>query len=158
MSTATKSKTTMYAIIAIVIIIVVAGALVALYYKPASPVSGNNINIYAGEVSSSAYGFGNSANSITSNPGPKISLTAGQTVTITLHNTGTMPHNFAIVDAKSSTASVLWGAQIRSASNPVNPGSTGSVTFTVGSAGSYYYICQVDAHVALGMWGTVEVS
>ena len=103
------------------------------------------------------YGFGNSASSITS-PGPEIDLTAGTTYTITLHNSGTMPHNFAIVDSKSSTANVLWSAQVKSNSNPVNPGSTGSVTFTAGSAGNYYYICQVDGHVALGMWGQVKVT
>jgi hypothetical protein len=69
-----------------------------------------------------------------------------------------MPHNFAIVNAKSSTATVLWSAQVGSLSNPVNQGSSGSVTFTVGSAGNYYYICQVDGHVALGMWGNVVVQ
>jgi uncharacterized cupredoxin-like copper-binding protein len=155
------SKTTMYIAIAIVVIfVIVAGVLVYVYYKPGSPTpSGSNIDIYAGEVNLSTplYGFGNSASSITS-PGPEIDLTAGTTYTITLHNSGTMPHNFAIVDSKSSTANVLWSAQVKSNSNPVNPGSTGSVTFTAGSAGNYYYICQVDGHVALGMWGQVKVT
>ena len=91
-------------------------------------------------------------------PGPALTFTSGEQVTVTLHNAGTMPHNFAIVNAKSSTATVLWSAQINSASNGVAPGSSSSVTFTVGDAGSYYYICQVDGHVALGMWGNVTVN
>ena len=79
-------------------------------------------------------------------------------MTVNFHNAGTMSHDWALVDSKSSTANVQWSAQIGSASNPISPGGTGSVTFTVGSAGTYYYICQVDAHVALGMWGTVTVN
>jgi uncharacterized cupredoxin-like copper-binding protein len=113
--------------------------------------------IYSGEVSTSTYGFGNSASSISS-PGPTLTFTAGESVTMTLQNAGTMQHDWAIVSTKSSTGTVLWGAQIGSASNPVAAGGSGSVTFTVGSAGDYYYVCQVDGHVALGMWGNVHVN
>ncbi len=115
------------------------------------------VDIYAGEKSTSVYGFGNSASSISS-PGPTLTFTSGEVVTVTLHNAGTMSHNFAIVDTKSSTGNVLWSAQVASASNGVAAGSSGSVTFTVGSAGDYYYVCQVDGHVALGMWGNVKVN
>jgi plastocyanin len=128
------------------------------FTSPTSSTSTSNIDIYAGEVSTSTYGFGNSASTIES-PGPTLTFTAGETVTVTLHNASpSMVHNWAIVDTKSATGTVLWNAQIASASNPVSPGSSSSVTFTVGSAGSYYYICQVDAHVTLGMWGTVTVN
>ncbi len=170
-----KSNTSWYvaaAIIVIVIIVVGVVAYEATLAPPTSPTptpSGSsspspsssggttNIDIYAGEVSTSTYGFGNSASSINS-PGPTLTFTAGEKVTVTFHNAGTMAHNWAIVDAKSSTANVLWSAQVGSAANPISAGGTATVTFTVGSAGSYFYICQVDAHVALGMWGTVTVS
>ncbi len=115
------------------------------------------VDIYAGEKSSSVYGFGNSASSISS-PGPTLTFTQGEVVTLTLHNAGTMAHDFAIVDTKSSTGTVLWNAQVASASNPVAAGSQASVTFTVGNTGDYYYVCQVDGHVALGMWGNVTVN
>ena len=69
------------------------------------------VDIYAGEKSTSTYGFGNSAISISS-PGPTLTFTSGDTVTVTLHNAGTMAHNFAIVDTKSSTGTVLWNAQV----------------------------------------------
>ena len=154
------NKTSWYIIIAIVIIVVVvAGVLAYEYIKPSSttPGGGTHIDIYA--TDSPSYGFGNSTSSITS-PGPTITLTAGQTYTVTLHNVGTMPHNWAIVSQKTNgnTNLAFSGAQIGSASNPVAPGSSASATFTAGSAGSYYYICQVDSHVDLGMWGTVTVN
>ena len=115
------------------------------------------VTLYAGEKTTSSYGFGNSATTIGS-PGPTLTFTSGEIVTVTLHNAGKMLHNFAIVDIKSSTGTVLWSAQVGSASNAVAAGSSDSVTFTVGSAGNYYYICQVDGHVALGMWGNVKVN
>jgi|GEM_PF-1739772 len=115
------------------------------------------ITLYAGEISTNQYGFGSSSNSITS-PGPTLTLHSGDTVKVTLQNAGTMTHNWALVDSKSSTANVLWNAQIASSSNPVIPGQSASVTFTVGNTGNYYYICQVDGHVALGMWGNVIVE
>ena len=115
------------------------------------------ITLYAKEITSSQYGFGDAASSVSS-PGPTLTLTSGDSVTVTLHNAGTMSHNFAIVNAKSSTASVLWSAQVDSPSNGVPADQSASVTFTVGDAGNYYYICQVDGHVALGMWGNVVVQ
>jgi len=124
---------------------------------PSPSSSATIIDVYAGEPSASTYGFGLTANSITS-PGPTLTFTAGQTVKVNFHNVGTMAHNWAIVDAKSSTANVLWSAHVGSGSNPISQGSSSSVTFTVGGAGSYYYICQVDAHVTLGMWGAVVVN
>ena len=113
--------------------------------------------LYAGEINTSQYGFGDSATTIKS-PGPTLTFTAGETVTVNLYNSGTMAHNFAIVSSKSDTTAVLWNAQIGSSSNPVSPGSNESVTFTVGNAGTYAYVCQVDGHAALGMYGSVVVS
>ncbi len=155
------SRTTSYIIaIVVIIVIVVAGVLVYEFTRPGGTGGtggGTHIDIYA---SDSPYGFGNSAGSITSNPGPTLTFTSGQTYTVTLHNVGTVSHNWAITKDKAdgSTDLAFSGAQIASPTNPVAPGSTQSVTFTAGTAGSYYYICQVDAHVSLGMWGTVTVT
>lgn len=153
------NKTTM-AIIAVVVVIIVVVVGVAAYEltRPGGTTGGGtHIDIYASD--SPSYGFGMSAGGITS-PGPNLALTSGQTYTITLHNVGTVPHNFAITKDKvdGSTNLAFSGAQIASASNPVSPGSSASVTFTAGTAGSYYYICQIDSHVSLGMWGTATVS
>lgn len=150
-----------YAIIAIVVIaVIVAGTLIFVFMQPSSTgsnnLTGNNIDIYGSE-----YGYGSSASNIQSGPNsPTITLQHGQTVTVTFHNMGTMAHNWAITNDKTdgSTNLPFSGAQIGSSSNPVAAGSSKSVTFTVGNAGNYYYICQVDGHVSLGMWGNVVVQ
>jgi plastocyanin len=146
------------AVIVVVIIVVVAGVLAFMFTNTgdnsSGNLSGNNINIYCGE-----YGFGSTSSNIKS-PGPTVTLDAGQSVTVTLHNVGSMPHNWAIVTAKTdgNTNLAFNGAQIASGTNPLSGGQSASTTFTVGQAGTYYYICQVDGHVSLGMWGTVTVK
>ena len=103
-----------------------------------------------GEINTSQYSFGNSSAKITS-PGPTLTFHSGDTFKVTLQNAGTMAHNWALVDTKSSTGTVLWSAQIASSANGVPVGQSESVTFTVGNSGNYYYICHVDGHVALKM-------
>jgi plastocyanin len=116
-----------------------------------------NLTIFAGEINATTYGFGNSSSTLTS-PGTDLILNVGQAYNMTLVNAGTHRHNWAIVDAKSSTANVLFNAQIANATNGVAIGTSQSVTFTPTQAGNFYYICQVDAHATLGMWGNVTVN
>ncbi|HEX9845145.1 MAG TPA: plastocyanin/azurin family copper-binding protein, partial [Candidatus Nitrosotenuis sp.] len=47
---------------------------------------------------------------------------------------------------------------IKSANNPMKPGESGEVTFTAGAPGTYYYICTVPGHSALGMKGSFIVE
>jgi plastocyanin len=147
-----------YAIIAVVVIVIVVVGGFFLYQQMQAGSNtgggGTTIDVYAAE-----YGFGSSASSIGS-PGPTLTFTAGQTVTINFHNVGTGVHNWAITKDKvdGSTNYAFNGAQIGTASNPIAAGSSQSVTFTVGQQGNYYYICQVDGHVSLGMWGNVVVN
>jgi uncharacterized cupredoxin-like copper-binding protein len=149
-----KSKTGLYAIIAVIVIVVVVVAVViALMSQPGG---GTPLTLYAGEVSSSSYGFGDSANSIISNPGPTITLKQGTTYTMTVHNVGSMPHAWEISTQKTG-GSVLFGAQI-AASSTIAPGAAKSVTFTPNQSGNFYYVCPVPGHVALGMWGNVVVT
>ncbi len=116
-----------------------------------SPVS---VTIYAGSTSGGGLGFGNSASSITS-PGPTLTFKVGDRVTLTLSNTSpSLSHNWAMVDAQSASANVVFGAQV----STVSGGGTGSVTFTPTQAGNYYYICQVFGHFAAGMWGNIVVN
>jgi plastocyanin len=82
----------------------------------------------------------------------------GDVVNVTLVNAGKMPHNWAIVSANQSDASVLFGARIASNSSPLEANQSASVIFTVSQAGDFYYICQVDAHLQLGMWGSVVIT
>jgi uncharacterized cupredoxin-like copper-binding protein len=151
-----NSKTGLYIGIAIVvIIIIVVGVVIALYMKP-SPSNSTQLTLYAGEVNSAQYGFGNSASAITS-PGPTLNLKVGQSYTVTVTNAGTMPHAWEITSLKETGSNVLFGAQIQPISY-LAPGASGSVTFTPNQAGNFYYICPVPGHVALGMWGNVVVT
>ena len=150
-----KSKTSLYVIVAvIVIVIIVVGAVILFMGQPAA--NGTPMTLYAGEVSSAAYGFGNSASTIQSNPGPTLTLKMGTAYTMTVMNVGTMPHAWEITSQKSSS-SALFGAQIDTTSY-IQPGSSGKVTFTPNQAGNFYYVCPVNGHVALGMWGNVVVN
>lgn len=149
-----KNRTGLYVGIAIVVIvIVVVGVVIALMNQPAA--NGTPLKLYAGEVSSSSYAFGDSS-SITSSTSPTLTLKEGQTYTMTVINSGAMPHAWEITRQKQ-TGSVLFGAQIASAGF-LAPGASGSVTFTPNEVGTFYYICPVGNHIALGMWGTVVVT
>ena len=152
-----KSRTGLYVTIAIiVIVIVVVGVAVALMYKPGTSGSGTPLTLYAGEVSSAQYGFGNSASTITSNPGPTLNLKVGTTYTMTVHNVGAMPHAWEITSDKA-VGSALFGAEI-DVTSYIQPGGSGSVTFTPDQAGNFYYICPVPGHIDFGMWGNVVVT
>ena len=123
--------------------------------SPSGSSGATTMTIYAGEVSSSQYGFGNSASSITS-PGPDITLKVGTTYTMTLNNAGQLPHGWEIVATKA-TGTPMFGAGI-GVSNYISPGATGTITFTPNQAGNFFYVCTVPGHVALGMWGNVIVN
>jgi len=117
------------------------------------------ITVYAGELSSSVYGFGNTSSTVTS-PRPTFTVKVGTTVTVNFTNAGTMPHNWALVTQKTSgnTNLAFSKAQIASLGDPVPASGIATTTFVASRAGTYYYICQVDGHVALGMWGTFTVT
>lgn len=116
-----------------------------------------NISLYEGEISSSLYGFGYSPNSLVS-PGPTLTLKVGDVVNLTVTDVGQFSHNWAIVSMNQTSAPVQFNAQIRSASNPLQHGESGSVVFTVTKAGDFYYICQVPGHADVGMYGKVVVN
>ena len=121
---------------------------------PTPAVSQVSVTIYAGSRSGGGLGFGNSSTTIQS-PGPTLTFEVGDNVTLTLINAApSTSHNWAMVDAQSATANVVFGAQV----NMISGGGTGSVTFTPTQSGNYYYICQVPGHFAAGMWGNVIVT
>lgn len=67
--------------------------------------------------------------------------TPGQTVTLTLDNTGMHEHNFTITAQKVDT--------------DVESGTTASVTVTFPASGTLRFFCEY--HEALGMTGSLEV-
>jgi len=113
--------------------------------------------LYAGEISASKYGFGLSADNLTS-PGPTLRFKTSDVVNVTIINAGKMPHAFAVVNAPRTGATVLFNAEIASPSNPLQPGEKGNVIFTPNSPNDqYYYICPVPGHAESGMYGSVIV-
>jgi plastocyanin len=144
--------------VALGILIILAGAVLAGVGAPVTlPKPNVSITLYAGEVSPTLFGFGNSATSITS-PGPTLNFTVGDVVNMTVFNAGTMPHNWALVASNDTSGKVLFGAQIDSGQVPIPVNESASVVFKVTKTGNYYYICQVAGHVQLGMWGNVVMN
>ncbi len=117
------------------------------------------INLNLGEVElSGPYGFALEDGKINS-PGPQIVVKVGDVIIITATNIGQLPHSFAIAAEAKEGADPLFNSQIGSGSSPVVAGETGTVTFTVGQAGTYSYICQVPGHATIfEMFGTFIVE
>lgn len=74
-----------------------------------------------------------------------IQAQAGQKVTVVVKNAGTVAHDFAIPSLQ-----VKMGL--------VQPGQTGTVTFTAPPAGAVEFICSVPGHKEAGMVGTLVVK
>ena len=117
------------------------------------------INLNLGEVElSGPYGFALEDGQINS-PGPQIVVKVGDVIIISITNIGQLPHNFAIVAEPAEGADALFNSQIGSGSSPVVSGETGTVTFTVGQAGTYSYVCQVPGHATIfEMFGSFLVE
>jgi len=118
--------------------------------------TGTALTLYAGEKSTSAYGFGSSASDLAS-PGPTLNLVEGTTYTMTVYNVGKMDHSWEISTSKATTTSPLFEAGI-GISTYITPGGNGTVTFTPNQTGNFYYVCTFPGHIALGMWGNVKVT
>ena len=63
-----------------------------------------SVTLYAGEISSPLYGFGNSSTSVTS-PGPPLTFKVGDVVNMSVVDIGKMPHDWALVNANQTSAS-----------------------------------------------------
>ncbi len=140
-----------------ILVLLAAAVFAGVGTSPSLPPPNVFVTLYAGQVSLTVYGFGNSASSITS-PGPTLTFKVGDVVNMTVFNVGTMPHNWALVTTNQTSAPVLFGAQIDSGSVPILMNQTGSVIFRVTKSGNFNYICQVPGHVQLGMWGSVVIN
>jgi len=118
----------------------------------------SNILLYEGEMSDGKFGFGTSPTNLTS-PGPTIGFSTSDKINLTVVNVGKLPHAFAITTTPNAGATVLFGAVIGSASDPLQPGQEGSVIFTPDNAAfDYWYISPVAGDVQAGMYGAVIVS
>lgn len=131
----------------VIVIIIVASVYFVMTQTSHPPTPTRSMSIYEGDATFNM-----------TSPGPTLNFKAGDVVNMTVYNVGTLAHNWAIVTQKSSTAPVVFNAQVRTGDNPLPPGSHQSVIFTVTQAGNYFYVCQVTGHIDLGLWGTVVVT
>ena len=117
-----------------------------------------NILLYEGEISTGKFGFGTSADNLTS-PGPTIGFSTSDVINLTIVNVGKLPHAFAITTMPIANASELFGAIIGSTGSPIQPGNESSVIFRPSDAAfDYWYISPVANDTANGMYGAVIVS
>jgi len=89
---------------------------------------------------------------------PDFVVSSGDEVTFTATNAGKLVHSFGIVASPDDYGGSLWGSEIGSMTSPLTAGESGSVTFTAGAPGQYYYICTVAGHAIQGMSGSFIVE
>lgn len=142
---------------ALVVVVILGVAVLPGLNTSATQKPNVNITLYEGEISSTLYGFGYNSSDLNS-PGPTLTFNVSNVVNMTVTDVGQLPHNWAIVNSVQAPTSVLFNAQIKSASNPLESGESGSVIFTVNQGGKFYYVCQVAGHADAGMWGDVVVN
>jgi azurin len=107
-----------------------------------------------------------------------IEATAGQKVTVTITNAGTLPkaamaHNFVLLKAGTDVTAFATAAmthpengyispdmadKVIVASKMLGPGESDTVSFTAPAAGTYDYICSFPGHALAGMRGTLTVK
>lgn len=107
-----------------------------------------------------------------------IDATAGQKVTVTLTDTGTLPkaamaHDFVLLKAGTDVTAFAAAAMMHPengyippdmadkvivASKMLGPGESDTVSFTAPAAGVYDYICTFPGHAMAGMRGTLTVK
>jgi azurin len=107
-----------------------------------------------------------------------IDATAGQKVTVTLMNAGTLPkvamaHNFVLLKAGTDVAGFCSAGlthadsgyiapemadKVIASTKMLGPGETDTVTFTAPAAGTYDYVCTFPGHALAGMRGVLTVK
>jgi uncharacterized cupredoxin-like copper-binding protein/YHS domain-containing protein len=96
----------------------------------------------------------------------QIEVVAGQPVTITFKNTGTLEHDWSIMEIPVEIMSAADTSQHSMAGMTMDPqlhtsamnGQSGTLTFTPTKPGTYEFFCTVPGHKEAGMHGTLIVT
>ncbi len=151
------SRTLWYVAAVIIVVIVVAVGVYILTMQPGgTPTPTVTSTLYEGEIGTAQYGFGTSATSLAS-PGPTLTFKVGDVVKMTVYNVGAIQHSWEINTKQDGSGQVLFNSVINPGST-ITPGGSGTVTFTVTQAGSFYYVCPIAGHPELGMYGSVTIT
>ena len=89
---------------------------------------------------------------------PTINMNVGDKVIFNVVNDGKSFHSFGVTKDTEGFEGIIPGSEIATATNPLKPGEGGSVTFTAGAPGTYYYICTVPGHALQGMQGNFIIE
>ncbi|HMO57736.1 MAG TPA: plastocyanin/azurin family copper-binding protein [Roseiflexaceae bacterium] len=103
-----------------------------------------------------------------------LTVAAGSQVSLTFNNTSTaQQHNWVLVNGGDDLANQVddasldagppnylpsGSADVIAATDMLQPGGSGSITFTAPAAGTYTFLCTYPAHYAGGMKGTLTVQ
>jgi nitrite reductase (NO-forming) len=89
---------------------------------------------------------------------PDVTASVGDKIEFVVNNHGKSFHSFGVTEAAEGFEGIISGTEVASANNPLKPGSGGKSSFVPTKEGTYYYICTVPGHRALGMEGKIIVG
>lgn len=76
-------------------------------------------------------------------------ITAGETVRLTLSNVGTLDHEMQVLDENGRLIDRV---------ERISPGGSGEVVITFDEGGVYQLICDIDDHLSRGQQATFTVN
>lgn len=89
---------------------------------------------------------------------PEIHASVGDKIEFVVTNKGKSFHAFGVTAEPEGFEGVIPGTEVNTAANPIKPGQGGKSSFVPTKEGTYYYICTVPGHRALGMEGKIIVA
>ncbi len=121
--------------------VVVSAASYTLYIK-----AGTHIINGAGGTTLKVWGFTDNPSAGPMVPGPQLESQEGETVTVTVYNQHTLPHNFVVRGVTTDTASIPAG-------------SSKTYSFTTPRAGTYLFSDTLNSNInrEMGLYGALVV-
>jgi nitrite reductase (NO-forming) len=92
------------------------------------------------------------------NHNPEIHASVGDKIEFVVTNKGKSFHAFGVTADAEGFEGIISGTEVNTANNPLKPGLGGKSSFVPNKEGTYYYICTVPGHRALGMEGKIIVG
>ena len=89
---------------------------------------------------------------------PEIQASVGDKIEFVVKNNGMSFHAFGVTEATEGFEEIIPGTEVASPNNPLKPGAGGKSSFVPTKEGTYYYICTVPGHRALGMEGKIIIG
>lgn len=89
---------------------------------------------------------------------PTITAEIGDRIKFDVINDGVSFHSFGVTAAEEGLTGIIPGTEIRTATNPLKGGESGTSEFIPSEEGVFYYICTVPGHRQQGMVGQIIVG